>query len=289
MMNSKNKGIKITGALLGLSLLAGCGAQTTTESSTQTPKVESKADETVEIQEIGNVDSNLRFKDMVSLEELKQLDGQEITMIGFMATASPLNGEYIYLMNMPYQNCVFCLPNTTQLVNTMPVYAKSGKTITYTDVPVKVTGTLSFGDTTDSVGYSYQYRIINATVEPADVSGLEEDIRIYTTLVDRGFAVDFNTLMEELYKRVNYTLMGYDESEVTPIDLEQMEALKDLFDGLNQSEYFDILETVKALEEAIKEVNETIENKAYEKLTDFNDIGQAIYNAYYEWLIKPEL
>ena len=139
------------------------------------------------LQEVDGV-TELKFKDTIKTSELKKIDSKKVSMIGFMSTSTPLNGEYTYLMNMPYQNCAFCVPNTDSLVNTIAVYAPEGKSFEFTDVPVRVTGTLEFGSTTDSMGYTYEYRIKDAKLEPADISNLEEDIKIYTALINQGFA-----------------------------------------------------------------------------------------------------
>ena len=34
--------------------------------------------------------------------------------------------SFMFLMNLPYQSCPFCVPNTSQLSNTMEVYPKKG-------------------------------------------------------------------------------------------------------------------------------------------------------------------
>ena len=84
----------------------------------------------------------LSFAESASLETLTALDGKAVTLTGYMATLSPLSGDYIYLMNLPYQSCPFCVPNTQQLANTMAVYAAGGSKFTYTDRPVQITGRL---------------------------------------------------------------------------------------------------------------------------------------------------
>ena len=63
----------------------------------------------------------LSFAEAVSIDAIRALDGKPVTITGYMATLSPLSGEYIYLMNLPYQSCPFCVPNTQQLANTMAV------------------------------------------------------------------------------------------------------------------------------------------------------------------------
>ena len=77
----------------------------------------------------------LSFAESASLETLRALDGKRVTLTGYMATLSPLSGAYIYLMNLPYQSCPFCVPNTQQLANTMAVYAPEGSKFEYTDRP----------------------------------------------------------------------------------------------------------------------------------------------------------
>ena len=79
-----------------------------------------------------NTITQIKFKDMVSINELKKLNGKLIKITGFISQASPLDGSIIYLMNMPYQNCVFCVPNTNQLVNTLAIYPEKNKSFTYT-------------------------------------------------------------------------------------------------------------------------------------------------------------
>jgi hypothetical protein len=101
----------------------------------------------------------LSFSQAQSIEELQKLNGKEVMIIGYMSTLSPISGEFMYLMNLPYQSCPFCIPNSTQLANTMAVYAKSSKGFEFTDRAIEVTGILEFGDFTDEFGYIYNYRI----------------------------------------------------------------------------------------------------------------------------------
>ena len=91
----------------------------------------------------------LSFSEANSIDDMKKLDGKTVSIIGYMSTLSPVNGEFMYLMNMPYQSCPFCIPNTTQLSNTLAVYAKNGKSFEFTDLLIRVEGVLEFGDYTD--------------------------------------------------------------------------------------------------------------------------------------------
>ena len=55
----------------------------------------------------GTQAQKLSFAESASIETLTSLDGKTVTLTGYMATLSPLSGEYIYLMNLPYQSCPF--------------------------------------------------------------------------------------------------------------------------------------------------------------------------------------
>ena len=87
----------------------------------------------------------LSFKDQTSITTIKKLEGKQVTITGYMAVQSPLDGSYAYLMNLPYQSCPFCVPNTTSLNNTIAVYAKSGSKIDFTDGPVVATRKTCYG------------------------------------------------------------------------------------------------------------------------------------------------
>ena len=78
----------------------------------------------------------LSFKDAAGYDYLKTLDGQTVTINGYMATSSPVDGSFMFLMNLPYQSCPFCVPNTSQLSNTMEIYPKKGEAFSYTSQAV---------------------------------------------------------------------------------------------------------------------------------------------------------
>lgn len=228
----------------------------------------------------------LKFKDTMATSELKKYDGETVTITGFISTSTPLNSEYIYLMNMPYQNCAFCVPNTDSLVNTIPVYAKEGETFEFTDVPVKITGTLKFENITDSMGYSYTYRIKDAKIEKADVSGMEEEIKIYTDLINQGFATSMDYIFAEMYDILNYNETG---AEVEKINTSLTMEVRNMLSYLDSSKYTDIISVLDIIDDAIYDVNTAIDNN---DLSSFSNINSEVYNAYVlysNWLVKPEL
>ena len=142
--------------------------------------------------------ARLTFAESTSIDTIRSLNGQQVVITGYMATLSPLSGEYIYLMNLPYQSCPFCVPNTQQLSNTMAVYAAKGSKFTFTDRPIRVTGTMKLDDTTDEYGYQYNYRIVNARYEVVDLKDVSEEYALYASLAEDGVTADINAMFDYL-------------------------------------------------------------------------------------------
>lgn len=147
----------------------------------------------------------LSFSDAVSLDRIKKLDGQKVSIVGYMATLSPISGKYMYLMNMPYQSCPFCLPNTNQLSNTMAVYAPNGKTFEFTDQAIRITGTMKIGDMVDEFGYAYNYRIADATYEIVDLSAVSEEYALWQAIATDGLVTELNAMFDYLHFLCRWT------------------------------------------------------------------------------------
>lgn len=147
----------------------------------------------------------ISFSEAASVEYLKTLDGKKVSIIGYMSSLSPVSGSFMYLMNMPYQSCPFCVPNTTQLSNTMAVYAKKNSSFKYTDKAILVTGTLKFGNYVDDYGYVYNYRIENATYSEVDTSNMSDTVRLWQSLASTGVLQD----IQAMYEYVNFVCFWY--------------------------------------------------------------------------------
>jgi hypothetical protein len=150
----------------------------------------------------GEENVKLSFKAASSYEELKALDGQTVSINGYMATSSPVDGGYLFLMNLPYQSCPFCVPNTSQLSNTMAVYAKDGDSFDYTGQAIKVTGTLVVAENeeepfTDKYGYTFNFKIVDAAYTVLTDEELTADMAAWQKIADSG-------LMDEMYRMYDY-------------------------------------------------------------------------------------
>lgn len=149
--------------------------------------------------------TTLSFSDAVSIESIRKLDGQKVRIIGYMATMSPISGKFMYLMNMPYQSCPFCLPNTTQLSNTMAVYAPEGKTFAYTDQAIQITGTLVIQDMVDEFGYAYNYHIADASYEVVDLSTVSAEYALWQAIATDGVVTELNAMFDYLHFLCQWT------------------------------------------------------------------------------------
>lgn len=136
------------------------------------------------------------FSDSINISAIKKLDGQRVRINGYMATLSPVNGKYMYLMNMPYQSCPFCVPNTTQLANTIAVYAKEGKAFEYTDQAIRVTGTMRVEDYADEFSYEYNYRIVDASYEVIDLATVSAEYALWYSIASDGLVSDIGAMFD---------------------------------------------------------------------------------------------
>ncbi|MCR4620797.1 MAG: hypothetical protein K5663_01810 [Clostridiales bacterium] len=143
--------------------------------------------------------TRLGFSGASNINLLKSLDGKQVEITGYMATVSPVTGEFIYLMNLPYQSCPFCKPNTTELSNTIAVYAKKGSRFDFTDRAVKVTGKLEMGTYKDEFGYDYSYRIVDAKAQIVELKELSGDYAIWTQLSQNGIVSEVYSMFDFLH------------------------------------------------------------------------------------------
>lgn len=149
--------------------------------------------------------AKISFKSASSYETLKALDGQTVTINGYMATSSPVDGGYIFLMNLPYQSCPFCVPNTSQLSNTLAVYAPEGEAFSYTTQAIKVVGRLEVAESpdkpfTDKYGYEFSFKIVDARYTILKSEELSADMALWQKIADS----DIITNIYAMYDYLNF-------------------------------------------------------------------------------------
>lgn len=145
----------------------------------------------------------LSFKSASGYEYLKTLNGKTVCINGFLATSSPVDGSFIFLMNLPYQSCPFCKPNTSQLSNTMEVYPKSGESFPYTTQAVRVTGTLEVtkdesAPFTDLYGYEFNFRITDASYTILRDDELSPEMAVWQRIAQTDVISDIYSMYDYL-------------------------------------------------------------------------------------------
>ncbi|MBO4212933.1 MAG: hypothetical protein J5894_02345, partial [Clostridia bacterium] len=155
----------------------------------------------------------LSFKSAASYDYLKTLNGQKVAIKGWLATSSPVDGSFIFLMNMPYQSCPFCKPNTSELSNTMEVYPKSGKTFEFTSEVVQVVGTLAVAPKnspyTDKYGYEFNYKIVDAEYFFVDDSELSPELVLWQKVANSDIVSDIYKMFDYLNFVCNWCTYTY--------------------------------------------------------------------------------
>ena len=170
--------------------------------------------------------AKLSFKSASGYDYLKGLNGKQVSINGYLATSSPADGSFIFLMNLPYQSCPFCKPNTSQLSNTMEVYPPKGKKFAYTTQAVTVTGTLQVAEDegkpfTDLYGYEFNFKIVDAMYTIIRESELTEELALWQKVADSGVINDIYAMYDYLNFVTcwpdYYVNSGYDENgDYTP-------------------------------------------------------------------------
>ena len=146
--------------------------------------------------------TKLSFKAASGYDYLKTLDGTLVTISGYMATSSPVDGSFMFLMNLPYQSCPFCVPNTSQLSNTMEIYPKKGESFSYTTQAIQVVGTLEVSESedkpfTDMYGYEFCCKIVDATYTIIKAEDLSEDMALWQKIANTD-------VVNDIYKMYDY-------------------------------------------------------------------------------------
>ena len=275
------------------------------------------------------INNTLSFSQANSIEEMQKLDGQEVNIIGYMSTLSPITGNFMYLMNLPYQSCPFCVPNTTQLSNTMAVYAKDGDSFEFTDRAIKVVGTLEFGDYTDEYGYEYAYRIKDATYTEVDTSEMGEKLQLWQQLASTDVISD----VYNMYEYVNFLCFWptytaefdggkdylYPTDAIYFVETEGAQYNYGYADGyfegmiatikeVNATEFNDLIENITKAQALADKALTALKNEEYTTTAEYADVFgdgrsqyimndnatyeaemEAVYTEFAEWLAEWEL
>ncbi len=203
---------KTLSLLIPLMLLSACGNSTDPNPSEETGSGSNAS--SITIPTTPSDTTRISFKSAASYEFLSTLNGKKVEICGFMATSSPIDGSFIFLMNLPYQNCPFCKPNTNQLSNTMEVYPKKGVTFDYTTQAIKVSGILEVAEQgkyfSDPFGYEFSFKIVNADYKIMKEEEMTSELAIWQRLSSSGLVADIYSMYDYLHFLCNWPIYYID-------------------------------------------------------------------------------
>lgn len=205
--------------------------------------------------------NTLRFTN--SVKSMQKLDGQEITITGYMSAYETDKNYYFYLVSSPCNTNPFAADHSKKMADTVAVYAKAGEKFEYTDGLITVTGTLNFGDFTDSMGYTYSYRIKNASFTPAPSDSLSKNEKKWQSLSDAGIVARTDAMLRYVefictWPALTMTSKGNADYLTPELTFYNLDGASALFGYGKQEGYFDkLIEDIKA-----------ISDKDYEKLVE---------------------
>ena len=289
----KNKIINILLFIIviaSLFLLTGCSSENTNKNEATNDIKKSKSMLNADrIMSDGSY--QIRFSDLVSLSDLEEYNNKTVTAIGYLSPITSYDGSFGYLMNLPYQTCPYCAPSDTKITNTISIFAPKGKKIDFTEAAIMVRGTLKLEPYTDSYGYSYNYRIVDVTIEEADTSELGEKITLYnklaekeilTNLVETLYAVDNNVYYDE------YTANGANyEREI--VDLTNLEKVINNLKEFNPQDVSILINMSSKLKEIAEDTNKLIEQKNYTKIIEYKERTLQLFYDLNNWMSVYEL
>lgn len=230
----------------------------------------------------------LKFKNTNSNEYVNSLNGKQVSITGYLSTLSPLNGKFAYLMNMPYQNCPFCVPGTSKITNTLAIFAGNKDKIKFTDQPVTVVGTLETGDFTDEFGYQYGVRLNNVTVSKADVDKLADTVKKYNLLAENGVVENIYSSIMTADMSVFYNYYRLEKPDKVIMD--GINYTKTSVESYNSKGDYNIL--VKVMNDLItlcNNVNNDVDSDNYSKFLEYQEKLQNIYYDFAMWMAEGEL
>ena len=227
---------------------------------------------------------NIRFNENFNFQKY---DGKQVVMRGYMSVISPIDGRFIYLMNIPYQNCPFCIPNTTQVVNTMAVYSKTGAPFAFYDGPIEVTGILKMEDSVDEFGYELPYKIVDAEYTRLDTTVLSDNLKIYGALAQDGIITDIVMMMDQVDTNAFFgPYYGMTEDDIKIVTDSEFDNIIRRVNAISETDYTYLIAMVMDFKAFNQVVNRNIEKGAYDENStqEMRFAFMGLTNIFYEWL-----
>lgn len=200
-------------------------------------------------QENAPVEGNtLRFTNLV--EDMKSLDGQTVSITGYMCKTLSSEEGVIYLMSAPCRKAPFIGNNSAELADTLAIKLRDKDSAVFTEKLITVEGTLVFEEITDIKGYTYSYYLKDATFSVAQAEQLEGNAAKWQELTSSGVIEEVN----RMYKYVDFLCNwpstrnsegGYSSPRFVLYNVENEGAI--FYYGYEESYFDDIITKIETL------------------------------------------
>lgn len=193
--------------------------------------------------------NKLSFTNLV--EDMKALDGQTVTLTGYMCQDISAKGNIIYVMKAPCRETPFTEDNSVQLADTLAVHLTKKSVPEFTEKLIVVEGTLTFEECTDIRGYSYGYCLKNGTYTLADAETLKGTSADWQKLTESGIIEKMNRMYAYADFTCNWTSTLNANAEYTApiVALYNIQTEGAIYYYGFEEGYFDsIIEEINALE-----------------------------------------
>lgn len=233
----------------------------------------------------------IRFSNLVSVSSMQKYNNKTVSAVGYLSPVMGYDGNFGYLMNLPYQTCPYCVPSDTKITNTMAIFTKEGETIEFTEAAVVVKGTLKLEDYTDEYGYTYGYRMVDVTIELADTSNLGSKLSLYNQLADKEILTG---IMDTLYladSNIYYDMyIQYGDSyERETVDTTAIDEVIENLKSFDQNDVQILVTIADELKDLTVTTNKLVETEDYDKLADYQTQIDDLFNSINEWMADYEL
>lgn len=286
-----------------MAICAGCKEQSEVDENLNfdyvgETNVDTKANSLKEDKEIVTVVNEegfveLKFKNTNSDNYIRSLNGKKVTITGYLSVLSPINGKFAYLMNLPYQNCPYCVPGTSAIYNTLAIYAKDNEKISFTNDPVTVNGILEVGDFTDDFGYEYSVRIKDVELNKADTEKLSQNVLMYSAISQEGLIDDMNYAINMIDEIIYYdyyqTYYGLLPEDLELFDTKLIDTIVSKLKSINETAYSDIIQVMKDAKSLAISANDNLKRENYEGNKDLQSQLDSVFMSFSTWMAKYEI
>lgn len=228
----------------------------------------------------------IKFGD--TIDKLKQYKNQTVTITGYMSILPIINNSTFYISAVPCSGPADVNYDEGGAMLSDVFAIKTKDAVEETIKPIKIVGTLVFGNYSDSNGYSYSFRIENAEMIELTKDDLPKNFDVYLNLAERNHIIDLFYLIDNIGMVSHYDEMGYDPeafSELGDIPYIGYEEVEKSLKELNtKKKYNDFLELAKRADTVRLLLNEDLRKNNIDAYENYHDVSESLLEDFYSFV-----